>query len=96
MERSTAAFRIMQENIRSGPTTTKDEKMCDNNADDKKGIELSGDSANRKASSANCEQDSLKSENDSLDGEADSAHGEGDGANLKADCAKGETDRHRG
>ena len=78
----------MQENIRSGPTATKDEKMCDNNADDKKGIELSGDSAN-------CEQDSLKSENDSLDGEADSAHGEGDGVNLKADCAKSETDRHR-
>ena len=103
MERSTAAFRIMQENITGSPTATKDEKMCADDADDNKGFELGGDRANRKAGGANCEDDDSNGEDDGPDGEADGANGEGDngngkgdGANRKPDGANGVTDAASG
>ena len=89
MERSTASFRIMQENIRGSPTTTKDEKMSADDAEDKKGFQLGRDFANRKAGSANCEDDGSNGEDDGPDGEADGANGEGDGANRKANGVNG-------
>ena len=99
MERSTAAFRIMQENIRGSPTTTtKDEKMCADGVDDNMGFELSGDDANRKACSANInrEDDGSNGEDDGPDGEAEGANDEGDNANGKGDGANREGDGANG
>lgn len=93
----------MQENITGSPTTTKDEKMCADDADDKEGFELAGDGANRKAGSANCEDDGTNYKDDRPDGEADgangkddNANGKGNGANREADGVNGVTDSVNG
>ena len=96
MERSTAAFRIMQENIRGSPTTTKDEKTCADDADDKKGFQLGVDGANRKSGSANCEDDSSNGEDHGANGNGGGANGEGDEANRKANGVNSVTDGANG
>ena len=92
MERSTAAFRIMQENIRGSSTTTKDEKTCADDADGEKSFQLGVYGANRKAGSANCEDDSSNGEDHGANGEGGGANGEDDEANRKANGVNGVTD----
>lgn len=93
----------MQENITGSPTTTKDEKMCADDADDKKGFELAGDGANRKAGSANCEDDGANGKDDNANGkgnganrEADGVNGVTDSVNGAGDGTNGEADKHKG